>query len=59
MVTIHDPAVVTLSDLGRNFYLNESHIGKVARADASISELKDLNPKVIVDTTYKDGIEYM
>lgn len=51
MVTIYDPTLVTLSDLGRNFYLNESHIGTVARANASISELKDLNPNVLVDTT--------
>lgn len=35
-VAIHDKGLVEAKDLGRNFYARESHIGKVARADASL-----------------------
>ena len=48
-VSLYDPNLVTLSDLGRNFYAKEEHIGNVTRAQASLSELKDLNPNAIVD----------
>jgi ubiquitin-activating enzyme E1 len=39
---------VTTPDLGTNFYCNESHVGSVTRADASLQELKVLNPYVDV-----------
>lgn len=48
-ISIYDPNMVTLNDLGRNFYAKKEHVGKVTRAQASISELKDLNPNAIVD----------
>ena len=31
-VTIYDQVKVTMEELGRNFYANESHIGKATRA---------------------------
>lgn len=58
-VTLCDNNIVSLRDLGRNFYLNENHIGKVTRAEASLSELKDLNPNCIVDVSASEDIEYM
>jgi len=48
-VSIHDSTIVSLNDLGSNFYLNESHIGKTRRDEASISQLKELNPYVHVE----------
>ena len=47
-VTIYDPNLVTVQDLGRNFYCRQEHVGKVTRAQASLSELKDLNSNVHV-----------
>jgi ubiquitin-activating enzyme E1 len=43
-VTIHDPTPATIADAGSNFYINESQAGKVSRAEACISQLKELNP---------------
>jgi ubiquitin-activating enzyme E1 len=48
-VALHDPSVVTINDLGSNFYLNESHIGSVRRDVASVNKLAELNPYVCVD----------
>ena len=48
-VFIFDEELVTMNDLGSNFYTREWHVGKVSRADASLSELKDLNPYVRVE----------
>lgn len=50
---------MTIGDLGRNFYAKESQIGKVTRAEASISDLKDLNPGVIIEAVNTTDIEYM
>lgn len=50
---------MTIGDLGRNFYAKESHIGKVTRAEASISDLKDLNPGVIIEAVNNTDIEYI
>ena len=47
-VTIYDPNPVTLGDLSSNFYCREEHVGKISRADASISKLQELNPYVKV-----------
>lgn len=43
-VTIYDPTIATIEDVGSNFYINESQVGKTTRADAAISQLKELNP---------------
>lgn len=55
-VAILDPAIVSLNDLGSNFYLNESHIGKIRRDEASLSQLKELNPYVHVDVLNNTNI---
>lgn len=58
-MSIYDPNLVTISDVGRNFYVSEQHVGKVTRAEASLSELKDLNPSVLVEVATNAEIEYM
>jgi ubiquitin-activating enzyme E1 len=34
-VALYDPNIVSINDLGANFYLKESHVGQVSRAKAS------------------------
>ena len=58
-VSLYDTQVVTVEDLGRNFYAKEEHVGKSTRAQASIADLKDLNPNVNVSIVENDSIEYM
>lgn len=48
-VTIHDDTVVDIRDLGSNFYLQQSDVGQRTRAEASIPQLRELNPYVKVD----------
>lgn len=43
--TIVDPAIVTESDLGVNFFLEESSLGKL-RAEETCRLLRELNPEV-------------
>jgi ubiquitin-activating enzyme E1 len=47
-VALYDPTIVSINDLGANFYLKESHVGKVSRAHASFDQLQELNPYVKV-----------
>ena len=47
-VQLYDPELVTINDLGANFYLNEEDVGKKRRDEASISQLAELNPYVHV-----------
>ena len=47
-VSLFDTQLVTVEELGRNFYAKEEHVGKSTRAQASVNELKDLNPNVNV-----------
>jgi ubiquitin-activating enzyme E1 len=47
-VALYDPTVVSISDLGANFYIKESHVGNVSRATASFEQLQELNPYVKV-----------
>lgn len=47
-VALYDPTLVRVEDLGSNFYLTEAHVGKVNRAEASLEQLKNLNPHVEV-----------
>lgn len=49
-VTLHDETIVDWPDLGSNFYLKESHVGKVTRAQGSLENLRALNPYVKVIT---------
>jgi len=41
--------MTTISDLGSNFYLTEEHVGKVTRAEGTITKLQELNPYVKTD----------
>ena len=38
-VALYDPTTVSINDLGANFYLKESHVGKTSRATASFDQL--------------------
>ena len=61
-VALYDPKIVSINDLGANFYLNESHVGKLSRAAGSLDQLKDLNPNVKVSVidklTLEDHLDY-
>lgn len=48
-VGLYDPEVVRINDLGANFYCEAAHIGKVSRAEACLTKLKELNPYVKVE----------
>ena len=38
-VTIYDPILIQINDLGSNFYLSENDVGKKLRDEASINKL--------------------
>jgi hypothetical protein len=44
-----------LNDLGANFYCEDSHVGKVSRAEASLTKLQELNPYVSVSAISDAG----
>ena len=48
-VTIYDDETTQISDLGSNFYLNESHVGTTKRAEACHQSLINLNEYVKVN----------
>lgn len=48
-VSLFDPSLTEMKDLGSNFYTEEKHVGKVSRADACLSKLQELNPYVKVN----------
>lgn len=50
-VTLIDPEITKIEDLGSNFYLKEDHVSKISRAEASLNELKNLNPYVNVNVS--------
>lgn len=56
-VALYDPTIVSINDLGANFYLKESHVGKVSRATASFDQLQELNPYVKVSVIDKLSLE--
>jgi len=58
-VTIYDPRIVSVEDIGRNFYCRPEHVGKISRAEASLDQLKDLNPNVHVQIANDDSVELM
>lgn len=43
-VCLHDDGLAEVANMGCNFYLKPEHIGKVTRAEASLCQLKELNP---------------
>ena len=48
-VSLYDPTITSQRDLGSNFYLTEEHVGKVSRVEASLTQLRELNPQVKVN----------
>jgi molybdopterin/thiamine biosynthesis adenylyltransferase len=48
-VHLYDPEITRLNDLGANFYTEEQHVGKVSRAEACLTKLRELNPYVKVE----------
>jgi ubiquitin-activating enzyme E1 len=58
-VTLYDPTLVTVADLGRNFYIRKEHVGKISRAEASLPQLRDLNPNVHVHVATEASVEQM
>jgi ubiquitin-activating enzyme E1 len=47
-VSLYDPDMTRINDLGANFYLEEKHVGKVSRAEGVKEKLNELNPYVKV-----------
>ena len=48
-VHLYDPEITKINDLGANFYTEEQHVGKVSRAEACLTKLRELNPYVKVE----------
>ena len=48
-VSLYDPTLVAINDLGANFYCEEKHVGKSTRAEACLGKLQELNPYVKVE----------
>ena len=55
-VSLYDPGITEMRDLGSNFYTEEKHVGKTSRAEACLEKLKELNPYVAV-SVIKDEAE--
>ena len=49
-LSIYDPTIAKINDLGSNFYLSENDIGKRRRDEACVKKLSELNPYVKVST---------
>ena len=49
-VSIYDPTIVKINDLGSNFFLSEEDVGKKRRDEACIKKLAELNPYVTITT---------
>ena len=47
-VSIYDPNIVKINDLGSNFYLLEEDVGKKRRDEACIKKLAELNPYITI-----------
>ena len=45
-VTIYDPEITKIQDLGNNFFLTDEDVGKKRRDEACLSKLAELNPYV-------------
>jgi len=51
-VSIYDPTMTKIEDLGTNFFMSEDQAGKLSRADATIGQLKELNPYMDVNVVH-------
>ena len=49
-VSIYDPTIVKINDLGSNFFLSEEDVGKKRRDEACIKKLAELNPYITITT---------
>lgn len=59
-VDIYDPTMTSINDLGSNFNLRESDVEKRSRAEASLGQLRELNPYVKVSVVEKlDDADYL
>ena len=56
-VDIYDPTLVTIKDLGSNFYLSESDVNTRNRDEACLEKLSKLNPNVRVSIFKMDPKE--
>lgn len=45
-VDLYDPTTVSIADQGSNFYIKAEHVGATTRAEASKTQLNELNPYV-------------
>ena len=48
-MTIYDNSLTTYADLGSNYFLNETYINKITRADGCLEKLRELNSYVVVN----------
>ena len=48
-ITIYDPTIAQIEDMGSNFLLKDSDIDKNTRGSAVVSSLQEFNPFVVVD----------
>ena len=58
-LVIHDQKMTEIEDVGKNFYLKETDVGVKTRLQASIEELKKLNPNVMVEEAENKDAEFM
>ncbi len=47
-LSLYDPTLVRVEDLGANFFLREDQVGKLSRTEAVLEPLRRLNPNVDV-----------
>lgn len=55
-LSVWDPNLTVMADLGTNFYLQPHHVGQQARAEACLAELKSLNPFCKVTVVPEDDV---
>jgi len=56
-VDLYDPTTVSIADRDSNFYIKEEHVGATTRAEASMPQLRELNPYVQVSVVPEFTIE--
>ena len=56
-VDVYDRELVAVRDLGANWFIGLEHVGKVSRAEAWLSGLKELNDDVTVEIVEKEITE--
>lgn len=56
-LTLIDDSIARVIDQNSQFYINDTHINQTKLSDASINQLKELNPYVHVDCAYGQPID--